>query len=202
LVKRDEDGFTLIELLVAIALLGFLTAALLAGFSLTTQHVSRRGGHLDRMALISVVENFVRLQLAKAAAIVPADTRDGSIFFAGSGESVSFVATAPESVAAGGLEIFAIARAGRQLLVRSAPFSGALAGEAEPRETILLDRVSAAHFRYYGVVPPEKAPSWHEIWQDMPNLPALLSLELDFTDGTRMPPLLVRPRLAATAYAR
>ncbi len=77
-----------------------------------------------------------------------------------------------------------------------------MAGEAEPRETILLDGVSAARFRYYGVVPPEKEPSWHEIWRDMPDLPALLSLELDFADGTRMPPLLVRPRLAATAYAK
>jgi general secretion pathway protein J len=200
--RRCDGGFTLLELLVAIALLGLLMTVLLAGISLLTRHVALQGGHLDRAAVISVVESFLRLQLAKAAAIVPSDARDGSILFAGSGESVSFVATAPQSVPSSGLEIFAVARAGRRLVVRSAPFSGMLTGGAEPRETILLDGVSEARFRYYGVVPPEKEPRWHGAWQDMADLPRLVSVELAFADGTRMPPLLVRPRLAASAYTK
>jgi general secretion pathway protein J len=201
--SADEDGFTLIELLVAIVLLGLLTTILLAGVSLATQHMARQGGRLDRASVVSVVQNFVRMRLANAIAIVPIDTRDGSVFFDGLGGSVSFVAAAPQSVPSEGLDVFTIARVKRQLVVRSAPFAGtSVGGEAELRETVLLDAVSAAKFRYYGIVPPEKRPAWHDAWRDMPDLPAIVSLELTFADGAQMPLLLVRPRLAPTRYLK
>ncbi len=140
---------------------------------------------------------------SNAAAIVPTDTRDGSVFFDGLDGSVSLVAAAPQGVPSGGLEVFAIARVKRQLVIRSAPFTGTLAGgKAELGETVLLDAVSTANFRYYGVVPPEKQPAWHDAWRDMPSLPAIVSLDLTFADGARMPSLLVRPRLAPTPYPK
>jgi general secretion pathway protein J len=194
---RNEGGFTLLELLIAVALLGLLTTILAAGLRLQTQYIERGSERLERGAQLPAVHAFLRSQLGKAQPVVPIGSADRTILFEGRPGAVAFVAPAPASMAGGGLELFSVGFAEGRVVVRWREFAGTLVSETQPGgETVLLDGVARARFRYFGTVPPEDAPKWHETWRGMPHLPALIRLELAFSDGEEMPVFAVAPRLA------
>ncbi len=60
---------------------------------------------------------------------------------------------------------------------------------------VLLHNVQQLDIGYFGVVPPDKAPAWHDTWQGRPVLPLLMRIRVQFPADDRggWPELLIKP---------
>jgi general secretion pathway protein J len=60
---------------------------------------------------------------------------------------------------------------------------------------VLLHNVQQLDIAYFGVVPPDKDPAWHDQWQLMPTLPLLMRVRVGFPpeDTRGWPDLLIKP---------
>ncbi|HEX6841504.1 MAG TPA: prepilin-type N-terminal cleavage/methylation domain-containing protein [Stellaceae bacterium] len=206
-----QEGFTLLELLISVSLLVLLMAMLFAGLDLGTRHIGRQSARLDRASRMVVAQSFLRLQLADARAVTASTLPGDAITFDGRLDGVDFVSAAPQAVAQGGLQVLSVGivdprdAGGEQLLVGWRPLTapGADASVDAPAESehraALLDHIQAAAFAYFGAAQAEDTPSWHPTWQNMNYLPSLIRLSITFTDGQRMPELVVAVRAASGA---
>lgn len=205
----DERGFAFLDIIVAVAIFSLLATALLAAVRLGTQHVSRQADHLERSARLPSAQSFLRSQLAAAESQLSVDSLDGMAPFEGTAAAVTFVAPAPRSVPNGGLWLYTIAASQRKLVARWRKYEGMFSGlaggawsegpAADSGEAVLLEGVDGCEIRYFGIVPPELEPRWHETWRSMQYLPSIIRFAASFADGTRMPALDVAPRLAPVA---
>jgi general secretion pathway protein J len=193
---RTRAGFTLLELLIAVALLALLMTILFGGLRLGTHQLERRSARLERSSRVALVQNFLRGQLGDARPLTVAASSDDAIVFDGRPDEVEFVGVAPESAVRGGLQLFAVGFArqdggGGELLLRARFYRGAADGF---KRTVLLDHVESATFAYFGSTAPDEPPRWHATWHDIAYLPTLVRLSVTFSDGGRMPDLVVAPR--------
>lgn len=205
-----QEGFTLLEMLISVSLLVLLMALLFAGLDVGTRHIGRQSARLDRASRMVVAQSFLRLQLADARAVTASSPPGDAITFDGRLEGVDFVSAAPQAVAQGGLQVLSVGivdprgAGGEQLLVGWRPLNAsgadasAEAAQAEHRAS-LLDHIQEAAFAYFGAVQAEETPSWHPTWRNMSYLPSLIRLSVTFTDGERMPDLVVAVRAASGA---
>lgn len=205
---RSESGFTLLELLVSITIFALLMVVLVGALQLGTRQTGRLSGQVDRSAQVALVQNFLRTQLSAAQPLISATGESDEskrVVFDGQAHGVNFIAVAPQSLPAGGLQILSVAlRDGAhpqdgQLVLGWRPWRqdpDAAATASAP--TVLLDHVRAARFVYYGPPTPTDDPYWQTTWQDMSYLPLLVRLSVTFVDGTQMPDLAVALRLSSS----
>ncbi|HEX9462204.1 MAG TPA: prepilin-type N-terminal cleavage/methylation domain-containing protein [Alphaproteobacteria bacterium] len=203
--KSDsQSGFTLMELLISVSIFALLMAMLFGGLQLGTRQVGRITAQVDRSAQIALVENFLRAQLAAAQPLAGAASGPKNLQFNGQPDGVDFVAAAPESLPAGGLQVlsvrFVAGETGRdgQLVVDWRPLRDDPDVPSPARTTVLLDHLRTARFVYYGPPQAKSAPDWQDTWQDMPYLPLLVRVSATFADGEPMPGLAVALRLSST----
>jgi len=201
-LREDTAGFTLLELLVAIVLMALLTTILLAAFRFEARQLDRQATRLSQSAEVPVAYSFIKAHLADARPLLPVNSRGVSIAFDGSSTGISFLGTAPESAPQGGLYLFTINVVAARLRANWRRFEGMLPAADEAGEAVLLDRVRRAKVSYFGSSEPGADPQWRGEWRDLPYLPALVRLELDFVDGEQPPALVVAPRLAPLQGAR
>lgn len=198
---RREAGFTLVELLVSVALLALLTVVLVSGLRVGTRF-TRDPERLERASRIAVTQEALRARLADARPLLAPGRDDPRVLFEGSSDEVAFIALAPRSVMVGGLEAFAIQYLRHNpgtdgaLVLRSGAFNAAPGAGERVRTTTLLDHVRRAEFSYFGPALPDEAPRWHDSWRDALQLPILVRLFVEFSDGSRMPDLIVALRLS------
>jgi general secretion pathway protein J len=194
-----QAGFTLLELLVALTLLGLLTAILLGGLRFVARHMDRQSAQIERTAQISNIHAFLRSRIESAQPIVDPSSRLRMIIFDGQPASLEFVSAAPEGLATGGLQVFAVSfqrrRAG-ELHLHWQFLGGSDLSEANPTDTVLLGGVTRAGFAYYGTLEPNARPAWNDDWRGMDRLPLLVRLDITLSDGRQIPSLIVAPRLA------
>ncbi len=200
----SQRGFTLLELLISVALLVLLTTILFEGLRLGTHHLGQQSDRLDRASRIALAHNFLRAQLADARPVITPTAAERTIVFNGRPDGIEFVSVAPESVAVGGLQALSVdydkgaGTTGGELLLRWRLYKGTSPAVASnSRDTVLLDHVRSAEFAYFGATSPDQPSAWHMTWQDMAYLPSLVRLSLEFSDGQRMPELIVALRLSA-----
>ena len=194
--RNKSPGFTLVELLIALALLGLLTAILVAGIRYEIQASSRQSTRLDRTARVSAAFAFLRTHLSDARPVLPVNSNGTRIVFDGRAADLAFVDTSPQSASAGGLYLFKFSIAHRQLRVSWYPFQGLLpVTETASGDTLLLDDVASGRFRYFGVAGPNARADWHDRWPLASILPLAIRLDIVFADGARPPALVVQPRL-------
>ena len=206
-----QGGFTLLELLISVSLLVLLMALLFAGLDVGTRHIGRQSARLDRASRMVVAQSFLRTQLADARALTASSQPGDAITFDGRLDGVDFVSAAPQAAAQVGLQVLSVGvvdphgAGGEQLLVGWRPFttSGADASaeavaESEHRAA-LLDHIQEAAFAYFGAAQADEKPRWHPTWQNVNYLPSLIRLSVTFTDGERMPDLVVALRAASGA---
>lgn len=202
---RDaQSGFTLMELLISVTIFALLMAMLFGGLQLGTRQVGRLTAQVDRSAQIALVQNFMRAQLAAAQPLARAASGAKNLQFNGQPDGVDFVAAAPESLPAGGLQVLSVrfvagdTGGDGQLVVDWRPLRDDPDVPSAVQTTVLLDHLRAAHFVYYGPAQPKAAPDWQETWQDMPYLPLLVRVSATFADGEPMPGLAIAFRLSST----
>ncbi len=206
-MSGSQRGFTLLELLIAVSLLALLMTMVLAGLNVAVRHLDRQSDRIDRSSRTVLAQDFLRTQLADARPLTTSGAPDGAIAFDGRPDGVDFVGPVPEAVARGGLQVLSLAfaegRAGSDLLVGWRPFTGtASAAAAAGHKAVLLDHVQQAAFAYFGATAPDGPPSWRSSWRNMSYLPSLIRLSLTFSDGRRMPELVVALRLAPGAIGQ
>jgi len=204
-MKRACAGFTLLELLVSITIFALLMVVLIGALQLGTRQAGRLTGQVDRSQQVALVQNFLRAQLGAAQPLVSSPGQTKIVQFDGQPHGVDFVAVAPESLPAGGLQVLSVAlvdgarQGDGQLMLGWRPLrEEADAPPAASRPTVLLDHVSAARFVYYGPPTPTDDPYWQTTWQDMGYLPLLVRLSVTFTDGEQMPDLAIALRLSSS----
>ena len=182
---RPDAGFTLIEVLVSLVLLALLLTLLAGGlrYARSTWDATAR---LDEVAAADMVETFLRARLAEAMPLYE-QRKAGMVraLFSGAGDSMSFVAPAPNGPAGTGLyrytlEAAAGAGAGqRTLVVRLVPHLPLLSDSAlerPPERYDLLRNVRTVSFRYFGRGALRSDPAWHTAWPRTDALPSLVEI--------------------------
>ena len=198
-MKRAESGFTLLELLVSITIFALLMVVLFEALQLGTRQTGRLTGQVDRSTQVALVQNFLRAQLGAAQPLVSSAGDSKKVEFDGHEHGVDFVAVAPQSLPAGGLQVLSVAAQNGQLVLGWRPLREDPDATATARApTVLLDHVRTARFVYYGPPTPIDDPYWQTTWQDMGYLPLLVRLSVTFADGTQMPDLAVALRLSSS----
>jgi general secretion pathway protein J len=67
--------------------------------------------------------------------------------------------------------------------------------QAPGEQLVLLHNVQQLDIAYFGVVPPDKAPNWHDQWGQRAILPLLIRIRVQFPpdDPRAWPELVVKP---------
>jgi general secretion pathway protein J len=205
--RPAELGFTLLELLVAVMLLGLLMAALFGGLRLGARVWETGETRLDANARIQIIQEFIRQRLAEAlpsATVHPEAGGDAEPAFRGGPESVRFAALMPEHLGGGfALMDLALSESGhadgtKDLVLSWRPLEPGgqpKAPPAEPERRIIVEGIESMDVAYFGAPDRRAPPEWWPLWQQQPELPRLVRLNIRFppSDGRDWPDLIVRP---------
>lgn len=208
--QRRAAGFTLLELLVAITLLGLIAVMLAGGLRLGARVWERGQEHAEDLAQLEVVQGFLRRQLSQAYPLRLTDAdAPARTAFQGRPEALRFAVLAPPQFGFGGFYLLTVDleegdEGGRLRLSARAyhPEMEEQPREGEVRESVLLERVAAVEFAYFGAQAPDEPPLWQDRWEGdgerVSELPALVRLRLAFGegDGRYWPELIVAPRIS------
>jgi general secretion pathway protein J len=190
---RAESGFTLIEVLVSLVLLA-LVLALLAGVLRYARSTWDAAARLDDLAGSDMAEAFLRARLSEAMPLYE-QRRAGAVrgLFRGAGDSMTFVAPAPNGPAGAGLYRYTLeAAAGgggaRALVVKLAPHLPLLSDSALdqlPEQHELMRSIRSLSFRYFGRGELMAEPGWHAAWTRTDIMPSLVEIAIarDDRDG-------------------
>src|ERR1700676_3234163 len=190
------EGFTLVELLVAITLVALITTLLFGGLRFGTRAASAVAARVDRSSQIASVYDFMQSELTDARLLPSsADTTQSSSSFDGQPGAISFVTIPPAYLALGGFHMLHVATEGvgqtHRLVVSCQQIPrGSLSTEtATLQPSILLDKVTAVEFGYFGAAEPNRPPEWQDHWTDRRDLPQLIRLRIALADGWHGPDL-------------
>jgi general secretion pathway protein J len=200
--RRSEAGFTLVELLIAVTLLSLLSVALLVALRVGIRAERAGSVRLEAEEGTALALSYIRAQLGDTRAALEADNTGRSVVvFDGAADHVAFVAPLPARVNLPGLhliEIMAVRAAlGPELVIRARPYRPPNILPADIPEKRLIPGLGAVEFAYFGATNSNEPPSWHDEWQDMVGLPALVRLRVSDPRGEAAPDLVVALHSAA-----
>ncbi len=216
--SSTDAGYTLIEILVSLALLALLLSLMPATLRMARQSW-QADAQLERSASLATATDTLRRALAATvpAPIGRAGTAASTLLFEGRGETLAFVAPAPQSLDSGGLQVFSLeARpraggAGRNLVLALQPYElgssfDATVGQGPQAagkktvgrsETLLVEDIGTLELRYFGQAPARSVEVWSSVWANRPTLPLLVEVTFSLAGTTRQPErLVIAPRLA------
>ena len=200
------EGFTLVELLVAITLVALITTVLFGGLRFGTRAASAVATRIDRSSEIAGVYDFMQSELTDARLLPSSsDTTQPPASFDGQPDAISFVTIPPAYLALGGFHMLHVTIEGtgqaRRLIVSWQLLPrGSLPTEATTLQpSILLDKVAAVEFGYFGVAEANRPAEWQDHWTERADLPQLIRLRIALADGWRGPDLIIAPRVVDPA---
>ncbi|MBM3489336.1 MAG: prepilin-type N-terminal cleavage/methylation domain-containing protein [Alphaproteobacteria bacterium] len=187
-----SSGFTLLEVLVALGLLVLVALLLGQGLRLGAVALQRGERTAERLEELRLTQDFLRRQLEAALPLPVPGERARLLLFAGTANSVTFIALPPAAIGRG-LHVLRIEASEDALWLRWRPLGGAapsldLAG-AERR--LLAAGTGVGDFRFQGADGADATE-----WRLRGQLPTLVRLR--FAGGrTDWPELVLAPRLKA-----
>jgi len=201
MIARRDAGFTLLELLVAITLLAFLSVGVVAGLRFGNEVWRKAQGRNIAANDMRVAERILAGNLARVyPKFIASATGGGTIDFDGARSSVTFLSTLPASGHISRNTLRAVADgSGLAMQFDTVP---ELAHERAGATTqVLLRRLSAVEFSYYGTAEDSKAPAWHSTWQDQGALPDLIRIRAASAGSgvVPWPEMIIAPKIAADA---
>jgi general secretion pathway protein J len=200
---NPQAGFTLVELLVAITLLSLLSLVLTSSLRFGLTAWARGTDHAEGVDHSLLVQSFLRRTIGDAYPYFSRTdpTRAGQVDFAGTAQSLRFLASAPRALGGSGRVRFEVSlRSGAghsDVMVASIP---ELADATiEPTRNLLMPSVAAVEFAYFGRKRADRQAAWHEAWTGEPTLPQLVRLKVRLPSGDARlwPDLVIVPRIAA-----
>lgn len=198
MTRARQAGFTLIELLVTITLLSFLVLLLFGGLRFGVRAWDSAQAHGTGTGDMRVVQNLLRREIEQAYPRY--DTTDPIhpvVDFEGQADRLTFLAPAPQAVAASGrfrITLAAEQTGGNlQLTMRGVPELAATQDGAW--STALLRNLKSVRFSYYA------ANQWTDDWRGANQMPGLVRVHVEFRpgDGRVWPDLIVAPLIQADA---
>src|SRR5262245_1051817 len=187
-----ETGFTLIEVLVSLTLLALLLSLLAGGlrYARSTWDATAR---LDQLADADMAETFLRARLAEAMPLYE-QQKAGTVraLFHGTGDTMSFVAPAPNGPAGTGLYRYTLEAGGgtgrgrRTLVVKLVPhlpWISDSALERPPEQYDLMRNIRSVSFRYFGRGELRGEPAWHAVWPRTDAMPNLVEIAITRDDN-------------------
>ena len=194
MTTRDA-GYTLIELLVALLILGMVSVMMFEGISSGRRVWERADVANARGEIISGTQMLLRSRLERAFPATRYDKIPTYADFFGAANGVNFLSPARDIDGTQGLFRYTLQLAPNGDLVLSALTDLAIDPKAAGNPLILLHNVQQLDIAYFGVVPPDKDPAWHDQWQQRPALPLLMRVHVEFPpeDSRAWPELLIKP---------
>lgn len=194
-MARRDGGYTLIEMMVSLIIVAMAGAAMLAGVT-TARHVWE---HADTATTagetVSGAQMLLRQRIERAYPATRYDKIPTYADFFGAENSVMFLAPERDIHAPSALVRYTLALAQNGDLVLSSLSDVAADPKAGGHPMILLHNVQQLDIGYFGVVPPDKAPAWHDQWQGRQVLPQVMRIRVQFPPDDRRgwPELLIKP---------
>jgi prepilin-type N-terminal cleavage/methylation domain-containing protein len=176
--SHHTTGFTLIELLVALAVTALVSLLLLHGLQLAVTGLDRlsyRSDELDRRRGAADA-----LQALFASAFMP--PRNAGPAFEGAPDRISFLSLVED----GNPGIYRVdvtldaARSDRPLILSRRLVS---AGAMQSQRSVLVRRVRAVAFAYFGTAATDREPAWHRRWEGLAVLPREVRMTVAAGDG-------------------
>ena len=203
---RREGGFTLVELLVGLALFSLISVLLFGGFRFGLRAWESGSDRIDRTSRVELVQSLLRRELSQAflpKLVAPAEDRGTVSAFAGTGDTMSFVAPLPTHGGTGGLYVLSLSKrqAGRHTYLSLGwrmfrpDEMGAGTFKADDEST-LID-IAGLQFAYYGNLDRDGAAGWFDQWLGIGSLPQLIRVRVSFPPGDprQWADLVIAPRL-------
>lgn len=194
MTSRDA-GFTLVEMLVSLVIVAMAGAAMLAGIT-TARHVWEHSDQASTAGeIVSGAQMLLRERLERIYPATRYDKIPTYADFFGTENSVVFLAPARDLQAPSGLIRYTLGLAQNGDLVMNALSDLAVDPKAAGQPLVLLHNVQQLDIGYFGVVPPDKAPAWHDSWQGRQVLPLVMRIRVQFPpdDPRGWPDLLIKP---------
>jgi general secretion pathway protein J len=190
-----ESGYTLVELLASLLIVAIASVMMLSGIGTahrvwTRADVANAGGET-----VSGAQLLLRDKLEHAFPATRYDKVPTYIDFAGAANGINFLAPPRDLHAPSGLVRYMLQLAPNGDLVLNDLSDLASDPKAPGEPLVLLHNVQQIDIAYFGVLPPDKAPAWHEAWQGRQTLPLLVRVRVQFPpdDARSWPELLVKP---------
>ena len=185
-----NSGFSLVELLLALTLMSMLLALAYGGLRASTQATEKGQKILDDSNRIRMAHQFVRRQMTQLLPLAFEEDLEQNrrSVFRGEPQRIRYVAQMPGYLGFGGPQVQEMelvqGEDGLELVLSHALLQGFDEPYLYLREPILLlDKIESARFSFLGLDEFGEAMSWATNWAEEENLPAAVSLEVEFIDG-------------------
>ena len=202
---RSAAGFTLLETIVALAILGLLALALAGALRLGGRAWDLNTQRLEDWRQIRAVQDLLRRTLTQAYPLRLAE--DERVVFAGGPDSLTVVTPMPAHLALGAYDVLRVTKVRGDLVAewnRFDPDAASLEPGPDSRRVVLVERIAAVRFDYFGSDQAGVRAAWTPEWRGRRALPDLVRVQVGFPDGSRRlwPDMLVHPMIDGQAIPR
>jgi general secretion pathway protein J len=190
-----DSGYTLVEMLISLVIVGLAAVMMLQGVT-TGRRVWERADAANAAGeTVSGAQMLLREKVERAYPATRYDKIPTYADFFGAENTVMFLAPPRDLQAPSALVRYTLGLASNGDLVLSALSDVAIDPKAPGEPLVLLHNVQQLDIGYYGVLPPDKAPAWHDQWQGRSVLPLLMRVRVQFPpdDPRSWPELLIKP---------
>jgi len=194
-VPCRSAGYTLIEMLASLIIVGLVSALMLSGLN-TGRRVWERADVANFAGeTVSGAQMLLRDRIERTFPATRYDKIPTYADFAGKSDAVNFLSPPRDIHAPQGLMRYTLGLASNGDLVLRALNDLAIDPQAPGEQLVLLHNVQQLDIAYYGVVPPDKAPNWHDQWGPRAVLPLLIRIRVQFPpdDPRAWPELVIKP---------
>ena len=199
-----KQGFTLLEVLIGMSLLAVMMLLLFASLRICVQNWNAGENKIAQVSQRAIVQNFFQSKLYATLPLYADFFEEEQFSFQGNQQQLQFVAPMPSSVGKLGIQLFTLGlqpskeNKGSDLHVDIQPFFPKKEDEEwDEEKVVILKNIQTLRYGYYGPDQAGDDPEWHEEWLEKSSLPALVSVEIQLTNGEVWPQVVVALKIDA-----